>query len=558
MTQSISARGGAGLSDVKLPSLAQEPRHTVQPGETLQQIARAHGLSLKSLLAANPQLHNPDVIYPGTRLHLPDAPGHYTVRRGDTLAHIAHAHGLSLATLVAANPQLRNPDRIEIGERLHLPSGPAHAAKGSQPPAQASLWQRLLDALPALPHYSFGSGTSHGRSGAAAVGQARPLTHVAPSAAAATAPRAAFDLQAFTNPALGSHAGAAIVIGHAEGTRRADGRFTAAYAGHTDPGNGVRNQGSFSYQHAASSPADADRRQLQHLQTLLPRFEASARQAGLNPNDARLASAYLDLHNQSERASERFIEQLGSLGGRQPSAAELVDLRVHSFVDPARGERYRLPSGRHVGGGFEAIARRQLGRDPSEAEVLSVIRADQQRRTEAVDRALQGLRPAGAQASTPAGTAAGTAPRWLDIARGELGTREIRGSQHSARVLEYHQATSLKARDDETSWCSSFVNWTMQRAGVQGTGSAAARSWLAWGQVVPKQADQVRPGDVIVFPRGNNPRQGHVAIISEVLTDGRVKVVGGNQSTGPQQADGVTESVRSLASALGVRRAPAQ
>jgi len=66
----------------------------------------------------------------------------------------------------------------------------------------------------------------------------------------------------------------------------------------------------------------------------------------------------------------------------------------------------------------------------------------------------------------------------------------------------------------------------------------------------------VKPGDVIVFPRGNNPAQGHVAIVEAVLADGRVKVVGGNQGNGPGNPDGVNEKVRSLSEAIGVRRAP--
>ncbi|MDT9000959.1 LysM domain-containing protein [Paucibacter sp. APW11] len=212
MTQAISGtRGARSLNGPNAAPLEQEPGHTVQPGETLQQIARAHGLSLKSLLAANPQLHNPDVIYPGTRLHLPhpsDAPGHYTVRRGDTLAHIAHEHGLSLATLVAANPQLHHPDRIEIGERLRLPPtsatagqrhaqghAPAGAADlahpaqaglraGAQIAAQPSLLQRLLDLLP-WPTHSAAAPTN-------ATPSARPSAAAATAASQAVAPATAF------------------------------------------------------------------------------------------------------------------------------------------------------------------------------------------------------------------------------------------------------------------------------------------------------------------------------------------------------------------------------
>lgn len=232
---------------------------------------------------------------------------------------------------------------------------------------------------------------------------------------------------------------------------------------------------------------------------------------------------------------------------------------MNSFVDSSTGERFRLANGGQAGSGFVNIARHQLGRTPSEAEVQAVIRADQQRRMTAVDAALQQQGLLGAAAAAPvAPTAAATTgvPRHLQIARGELGTHEIRGARDNPRVIEYHQATSLKARNDETSWCSSFVNWTMQQAGVRGTNSAAARSWLNWGQAVPRDAAHVKPGDVIVFPRGNNPAQGHVAIVSEVLDNGMVRVIGGNQGVRGEHYDGVTYADRRLDSALGVRRAP--
>lgn len=512
--------------------------YRVHRGDTLTDIARQHGVTPEALMRANhldPRLadgrvsahaHDPDRLLVGQRLVIPVAtPGlerEHHVAAGETLLGIAERWGVSLKELVLANPLLQAAERV-IG-LLHDP----HAA----PPAPA---------------------------GAASA---------TPAPAAGTA---GIDLQHFTDPALGSNAPAAIVIGSAEGTRRPDGGFRAAYGGHTDPGNAAHNRGSFSYQHPASGPADADRRQLLTLREQLPAYEAAARQAGLNPADARLASAYLDLFNQSPKAAERFLGQLGALRGQPLDAAYLAELRFHSYVDAATGERFRTSRGGQAGSGFVTIARNQLHREPTEAEVQAVIRADQQRRTQAVETALgrQGLltpsaaapaRPASATtASTPAPAtqaAPSAAPRWLDIARGELGVHEIRGSRNEPRVVEYHQATTLRAQDDETSWCSAFVNWTMQQAGVQGTHSAAARSWLHWGQAVPMDAAHVKPGDVIVFPRGNNPNQGHVAIVSQVLPNGRVEVVGGNQSVRGQDYDGVTLSIRQLSSAIGVRRAP--
>nr|MCU0508510.1 LysM peptidoglycan-binding domain-containing protein [Anaerolineae bacterium] len=56
----------------------------------------------------------------------------YTVRAGDTLAKIAARFGVSVSGILAANPQITNPDRIYIGQRITIP-GPG----GNPPPTPA-------------------------------------------------------------------------------------------------------------------------------------------------------------------------------------------------------------------------------------------------------------------------------------------------------------------------------------------------------------------------------------------------------------------------------------
>lgn len=116
-------------------------------------------------------------------------------------------------------------------------------------------------------------------------------------------------------------------------------------------------------------------------------------------------------------------------------------------------------------------------------------------------------------------------PEHLKIAMKELGVRELAGSKHNPRIIEYHKATSLKATQDEISWCSSFVNWCLLQAGKNGTDNAAARSFLQWGNPVEK----AKVGDVVVFWRvKKNGWQGHVAFYIEENSTA-VKVLGGNQ-----------------------------
>lgn len=130
-----------------------------------------------------------------------------------------------------------------------------------------------------------------------------------------------------------------------------------------------------------------------------------------------------------------------------------------------------------------------------------------------------------------------------EIAKAEIGTKEKPGPQHNKRIIEYHATTTLKATADEVSWCSSFVNWCVTQAGLKGTNSAAARSWLKWGTPV----ETPREGDIVVFSRGSNPQSGHVGFYVERVGD-VIKVLGGNQS------DQVKISNYPVGSLLGYRR----
>jgi uncharacterized protein (TIGR02594 family) len=110
-----------------------------------------------------------------------------------------------------------------------------------------------------------------------------------------------------------------------------------------------------------------------------------------------------------------------------------------------------------------------------------------------------------------------------DIAKSEIGTKEIPGAKDNPRIVEYAATTSLHADDDETPWCSSFVNWVVKQAGLKGTGSAAARSWMTWGIPTPSPV----PGCVVVLKRGAPP-SGHVTIYDRDNGD-FIACIGGNQ-----------------------------
>jgi uncharacterized protein (TIGR02594 family) len=118
-------------------------------------------------------------------------------------------------------------------------------------------------------------------------------------------------------------------------------------------------------------------------------------------------------------------------------------------------------------------------------------------------------------------------PKWLEIARAEMGIKEIQPGDNP-RIIAYHKETTLRATDDETPWCSSFVNWVMAECGIFGTKSAMARSWLTWKNGIHLQRPVL--GCIVVFWRGSpSASTGHVAFwLGE--NDGVVTTLGGNQS----------------------------
>ncbi|SHF19075.1 TIGR02594 family protein [Fodinibius roseus] len=116
----------------------------------------------------------------------------------------------------------------------------------------------------------------------------------------------------------------------------------------------------------------------------------------------------------------------------------------------------------------------------------------------------------------------------LKVATNELGVTEISGSVHSERILKYAEDIGLSwINDDETPWCSIFMNWVALKAGVEQSQSAAARSWLNVGFSVQNP----EPGDIVVYWRGNpSSHQGHVGIFLGFSSDHeRIYTLGGNQ-----------------------------
>ena len=114
---------------------------------------------------------------------------------------------------------------------------------------------------------------------------------------------------------------------------------------------------------------------------------------------------------------------------------------------------------------------------------------------------------------------------WLRVARAELGVRNFPAGSSNPRITEYHAGTNIAGYDDKANWCSSFVAWTLAHCGLRGTGSALARSWLAWGEPL---AEPVVGCIAVLWREDPQSWKGHVGFFLRFEGD-QVVLLGGNQ-----------------------------
>jgi uncharacterized protein (TIGR02594 family) len=106
-----------------------------------------------------------------------------------------------------------------------------------------------------------------------------------------------------------------------------------------------------------------------------------------------------------------------------------------------------------------------------------------------------------------------------------------------------------------TEWCAAFVNAVLEESKIPSNNDhkypLTARAFLDWGQKV--SIADIQPGDIVVFPRGNQGWQGHVGFyLKTEIINGvhHYLILGGNQS------NKVSIVPYRASRALGIRRHP--
>lgn len=108
-------------------------QYKVVAGDTLFSLARRFQTSVEAILAANPSIQNRRLIFTGTTILIPQGSTsipvtggtavRYTVQAGDTLRKLATRFSTTVGAILAINPQITNPNLIFTGSQILIPSG---------------------------------------------------------------------------------------------------------------------------------------------------------------------------------------------------------------------------------------------------------------------------------------------------------------------------------------------------------------------------------------------------------------------------------------------------
>jgi hypothetical protein len=148
-----------GHSHASIPSHQQDAHYGcgsythLQQGQTLTGLARSCGVTIESLLDANPQITNVRKISVGQLIHIPSHVGHHAtspcgdraiMQPDESIDHLAWRCGVTLHAVLRENPRIRDLSLLEPGLVLLIP---ARLEPGSQAPVR---WAKTeADLIPA-------------------------------------------------------------------------------------------------------------------------------------------------------------------------------------------------------------------------------------------------------------------------------------------------------------------------------------------------------------------------------------------------------------------------
>ena len=278
---------------------------------------------------------------------------------------------------------------------------------------------------------------------------------------------------------------------------------------------------------------------IENAKDTVDRHTSSARTTWLNgASDARIESAYQDslASPAATAASVAVVEsEIRGRASREGWDAAKLDVEMQG----ARSKVYGLQIERIAAS--DPIAAMQYLRDNQDSMSPSDVAGYEAKFAPEVKKAVG--RAKGQEAYFGTGNMSAA----LSAANDTLGMNE---TEQRDALQAYMKDGGVSLDPATTAWCAGIVNTWLANAGIQGTGSNLAKSFLNWG--VDASASP-KPGDVVVLPRGDpDGIYGHVGLFDGYNPDGTIRVIGGNQGS----AGEVSVQSYNAAQVLGIRRAP--
>ena len=139
-------------------------------------------------------------------------------------------------------------------------------------------------------------------------------------------------------------------------------------------------------------------------------------------------------------------------------------------------------------------------------------------------------------------------PAWLEWALSHTGEKEDAGAGNNPFILDLWTTIGIKWThttdiDTRIPWCAALIGAGLEKNGYKSTRSGLARSYMKYGV----QLTAFKPGCILVWPRGNNPRSGHVDYGIRMPRTGIVETIGGNVK------DSICITRRPIAGAIAIR-----
>lgn len=140
------------------------------------------------------------------------------------------------------------------------------------------------------------------------------------------------------------------------------------------------------------------------------------------------------------------------------------------------------------------------------------------------------------------------------VAQRFMGIKETAGATSTPLVLAMLRLDASWVQDDQTPWCSAFVNFVCFILGMPRSRSLAARSWLLVGTSIPLTDAKVG-NDVVILTRGTGKQPGPDVIAAP----GHIGFYAGQDAANVlllagNQGDAVTIASFPKSRILGIRR----